>query len=70
MSADKKLATETAGTPTQWVVFTGKLPAQMKKQLKIVAAQTGIKQQEIVADAVKSWMKLKGFDVEDLNCAP
>jgi len=70
MSAQKRLATETAGAPTQWVVFTGKLPAQTKRQLKIVAAQTGIKQQEIVAEAVRCWMRLKGFDVEDLNCAP
>lgn len=46
---------------SDWVVFTGKLPQDMKRKLKMVAAQTGEKQQEILADAIRQWMQAKGF---------
>ncbi|EMD0638817.1 hypothetical protein VPZ60_004233 [Salmonella enterica] len=46
---------------SDWVVFTGKLPQQLKKKLKVVSAQTGRKQQEILAEALESYMSVKGI---------
>lgn len=57
----RKGAGMTANATADWVVFTGKLPQEVKRKLKVVAAQTGVKQQEIVADAVRQWMTEKGF---------
>lgn len=54
-------AAVSANSTNEWVVFTGKLPQDIKRKLKVVAAQTGEKQQDIVADALKQWMQAKGF---------
>lgn len=62
MSANEKLAAKMVGKAITWVVFTGKLPAEIKTQLKVAAAKTGIKQQEIVAEAVEQWIKAKGLE--------
>ncbi|ECN9265173.1 hypothetical protein ACLMYS_003829 [Salmonella enterica] len=50
-----------ANANSEWVVFTAKLPQALKKKLKVVAAQCGQKQQEIVAQAVEKWMTENGF---------
>lgn len=50
-----------ANTSNNWKVFTGKLPEALKKKLKVVSAQTGQKQQEILAEAIQAWMEVKGF---------
>ena len=46
---------------SDWVVFTGKLPQELKKKLKLASAETGRKQQEIVAEAVEAWMATQGL---------
>lgn len=46
---------------SDWKVFTGKLPEALKKKLKVVSAETGQKQQEILAEAIQAWMEVKGF---------
>ncbi|EIW6162775.1 hypothetical protein MF451_003772 [Salmonella enterica subsp. enterica serovar Saintpaul] len=51
-----------ANANSEWVVFTAKLPQALKKKLKVVAAECGQKQQEIVAAAVEMWMTQNGFD--------
>jgi hypothetical protein len=43
------------------VVFTAKLPNGIKTRLKVAAAKSGKKQQEILAEAILSWMEVKGF---------
>ena len=50
-----------ANASSEWVVFTGKLPQAVKKKLKVVSAQVGQKQQEILAEALEMWMAQKGF---------
>ncbi|EGD6457160.1 hypothetical protein IAJ44_004220 [Salmonella enterica] len=51
-----------ANAASEWVALTVKLPNEIKKKLKIVAAQTGVKQQEILADAVAQWMTKNGHE--------
>ncbi|ENE5752134.1 CopG family transcriptional regulator [Salmonella enterica subsp. enterica serovar Bareilly] len=51
-----------ANANSEWVAFTAKLPQALKKKLKVIAAECGQKQQEIVAEAVEQWMTKKGFD--------
>ncbi|EDY2029996.1 hypothetical protein GTB64_004438 [Salmonella enterica] len=43
------------------VVFTGKLPEAIKTRLKVAAARSGRKQQDILAEAVLSFLDVKGF---------
>lgn len=43
------------------VVFTGKLPQALKVKLKVVSAQIGMKQQDILAEALSLWMQKKGL---------
>ncbi|EPT1451965.1 hypothetical protein ACVOZ6_003553 [Escherichia coli] len=43
-----------------WTVFTGKLPQALKKKLKMTSAETGRKQQEILAEAIELWMTKEG----------
>ncbi|EAO3412042.1 hypothetical protein D0Q53_20865 [Salmonella enterica] len=54
-------AAVSANASSDWVVFTGKLPQEVKKKLKVVAAEMGIKQQELLAKAVELWMTQNGF---------
>ncbi|EDL8065295.1 hypothetical protein CTA21_24580 [Salmonella enterica] len=44
----------------EWTVFTGKLPQDLKKKLKMTSAETGKKQQEILAEAIELWMSKEG----------
>ncbi|EAM1616282.1 ribbon-helix-helix domain-containing protein [Salmonella enterica] len=45
-----------------WVALTVKLPNEIKKKLKVVSAETGVKQQEILAEAVAQWMARNGHN--------
>ncbi|ENQ1546154.1 hypothetical protein ACEOHC_003966 [Salmonella enterica] len=50
-----------ANAAADWTVFTGKLPQDLKKKLKVVSAETGRKQQEILAEAIARWMNHEGY---------
>ncbi|EIP9221003.1 hypothetical protein LT875_002449 [Salmonella enterica] len=50
-----------ANAAADWTVFTGKLPQALKKKLKMVSAETGKKQQEILAEAIARWMNHEGY---------
>ena len=50
-----------ANAAANWTVFTGKLPPDLKKKLKVVSAETGKKQQENLAEAIERWMQTEGF---------
>ncbi|WP_333855219.1 hypothetical protein [Leclercia sp.] len=43
-----------------WVVFTGKLPSVLKKKIKMASAESGMKQQEILAEALSQWLQKNG----------
>lgn len=50
-----------ANAASDWVVFTGKLPQELRKKLKMISAETGRKQQEILAEALGEWIEVKGL---------
>lgn len=56
-NANEQRAGVSANASSEWVVFTGKLPQELRKKLKVAAASLGIKQQDIVAEAVEQWMQ-------------
>ncbi|MBZ0059612.1 MULTISPECIES: hypothetical protein [unclassified Leclercia] len=50
-----------ANASSEWVVFTGKLPQELKTKLKVASAALGRRQQEIVAEAVEKWLAKQGL---------
>ena len=50
-----------ANASKDWVVFTGKLPQALRKKLKLISVETDRKQQDIVAEALETWIAQQGF---------
>lgn len=60
-SAEAVRAGSSVNASNEWVVFTGKLPQELRQKLKVASASLGRKQQEIVAEAVERWMATQGL---------
>ncbi|EAW2493037.1 hypothetical protein KS527_004486 [Salmonella enterica] len=60
-NASEARAGLSANASSEWVVFTGKLPQDLKTKLKVASASLGRKQQEIVAEAVQKWLATQGL---------
>ncbi|EJG5415732.1 hypothetical protein NAD41_002371 [Salmonella enterica] len=61
MTSEALRAGVSANASSEWVVFTGKLPQAIKARLKIAAAKSGKKQQELLAEAVTAFLDVKGL---------